>query len=72
MLTNQRNARKTSQKERMWLDYLNDKKGRNIKTEWNQPNGQKRIGPYYPDGIEEDDDGTITVFEFFGCQVKNI
>ena len=56
----------------MWLDYLNDKKGRNIKTEWNQPNGQKRIGPYYPDGIEEDDDGSITVFEFFGCQVKNI
>ena len=69
LLSNQRGARNTSTKEKRWLDYLISK-GKTIKTEWNQPEGQKRFcKSYYPDGIEELPNGSAIVYEFFGCQV---
>ena len=69
LLTNQRGARKTSLKERIWLDYLISK-GKHIKTAWNQAGGQKRICGYYPDGIWTDPvTGQVTLFEMMGCSV---
>ena len=68
LLSNQRGARKTSYKERVWLDY-EISKGRNIRTAWNQPYGQKQIlKSYYPDGIRNVD-GKTEVYEFMGCMV---
>ena len=68
LLSNQRGARKTSYKERVWLDY-EISKGHNIRTAWNQPYGQKQIlNLYYPDGIRTVD-GKTEVYEFMGCMV---
>ena len=65
LTSNQRNARKTSQKERVWLEWISQKERIHILTEWNQTSGQRRLaGRYYPDGTEAH---TRNVFEFFGC-----
>ena len=70
LLSNQRNARKTSYKERLWLDYLIETQNKDIKTEWNQPYGQKRvIKKYYPDGLEITKDKKQIAYEFLGCNI---
>ena len=68
LLSNQRNARNASRKERVFIDYLNSQ-GRDFKTDWNQPEGQKQVGgKYFPDGIEVKD-GVTTIVEVLGCMV---
>ena len=78
LLVDQRNARKTSAKERFWLDYLTRVKKRDIRTEWNHENGAAKLGGYYPDGLEvlsRDDvrrfppGAKYRVYEMMGCQV---
>ena len=80
LLVDQRNARKTSAKERFWLDYLVKVKNRDIRTECNHEGGAMRLGGYYPDGVEnlsrEDlrslpRGSKYRVYEMMGCQVGN-
>ena len=66
LLSNQRGGRKTSLKEIQWLSYL-ESTGKVIRTEYNHPDGQKKVGSYFPDGYEECNDGRRVVYEFLGC-----
>ena len=71
LLSNQLGTRKTSEEERLWLEYLISK-GRDISTEWNSPYGQESVvGNYFPDGIEKLSDGSVRLYEFLGCVVHN-
>ena len=65
LLENQKNARKTSKLEIEWLVWLEHNLKKSIRTNFNHPQGQKRIGKYYLDGYGEDDN---TAYEFLGCQ----
>ena len=79
LLVDQRNARKTSAKERFWLDYLSKVKKRDIRTEWNHEQGAAKLGGYYPDGLERLSRSEVRcfppgakyrVYEMMGCQVR--
>ena len=64
LLSNQTNARKTSRGEREWLLHLSE--DRSLVSMFTDRAGQKKIGPYYVDGYEEEG---MKVYEFNGCVV---
>lgn len=64
LLDNQRNARKTSRRELEWLDYVAESENLKIRNAFNHPKGQYKIGPYYVDGVCQENK---TVYEFLGC-----
>ena len=65
LLKNQRNARKTSRRERDWVLFLAETRP-SLQSAFTHEEGQKKIGPYFVDGY---DPVTRTVFEFLGCKV---
>ena len=68
LVENQRNQRKTSSLELEYLSFLNRDREphRQIRTAFNSPLGQKRVGRYSLDGF---DASSNEAFEFLGCAV---
>lgn len=65
LLENQKNSRKTSKLELEWLALCEKDLKIKIRTQYNHPQGQKRVGKYYLDGFSEQG---FRAFEFLGCQ----
>ena len=70
LLTNQKNARKTSAGEQEWLSFLNWKRETGgeepIRTAHNHPEGQACVEGYFPDGA---DLPNRQLYEYAGCIV---
>ncbi len=68
LVENQRNQRKTSSLELEYLSFLNRGRSpsRQIRTAFNHPRGQKRVGNYSLDGFDPTCNAAI---EFMGCAV---
>ena len=61
---NQRGARKTSRDELAWVGFESWKNKLEIRTAYNHPDGQRKVGKYYLDGYNKE---TGTAWEFNGC-----
>ena len=70
LLTNQKNARKTSAGEQEWLSFLNWKREASgeplIRTGHSHPGGQACVEGYFPDGV---DAPNRRLYEYAGCVV---